>query len=649
MGRLLNDASLRVKLLALLLVPLVGMTWLLGVTVAERRGQVGETGRLTSTMRLSVHLGNLVHELQKERGLSAVFMSSKGAKLGPDLTAQRLTADRRRTEFESFLAERHGDLDQRVLEPLDRGVTAVGQLGAVREQADSLNVDPKKVINYFSTTNAALLASIGALASSSDDAKLGRMTVAYVSFLQAKEKTGVERANLANVFGTGAYAPGQLFTVTSAIGNQQALLGTFALTAEPEIVAFYQDRQRNPVFDEVARMEQIALDKAATGRFGVDSAVWYEKITAKINLLKEVEDRQAGAILEQVAVTRSSANGSLRTLLIVAGLLIVATVVMSVYLIRRITRPLEGAVAALEQVAAGDLTVTLEVGAADEVGRMADALNNTLTRVREAFAGIATHTQALTSASQELNTISAELTSGAEATSSQATVVSSAAGEVSASVQTMAGGTEQMSASIGEIAQNATRAAAVAAEAVATAGTTSSTVARLGEASVEIGQIVATITSVAEQTNLLALNATIEAARAGESGKGFAVVAGEVKELAKQTASATEDIGSRIAAIQATAGEATTAIGEISQVVHQISDIQSTIAAAVEEQSATTSEISRNVAEVASGSGQIAENISGVATGAQSTSDGASATQRAAGEVSATAAELQTLVGAFRY
>jgi methyl-accepting chemotaxis protein len=649
MRHFLDNTSLRVKLLALLMVPLVGMLWLLGATAMDRRGAVAQTGRLTSTMRLSVQLGNLVHELQKERGLSAVFMSSKGAKLGPELTDQRRTTDKRRSELESFLTARRGDLDARVVEPLDRGVDMVERLGGIRQQADALDVDPKLVINYFSTTNAALLASIGALASSSDDATLGRMTVAYVSFLQAKEKTGVERANLANVFGTGAYAPGQLLTVTSAMGNQQALLGMFALTAEPQIVALFESKKRQPPFAEVARMEKIALDRAATGNFGVDSAVWYEQITAKINLLKEVEDAQAQLILAEVGATKSSANASLTKLLLVAVVLIGATAVLSTYLIRRITRPLNDAVGALERVAGGDLTVMLDVRSSDEVGRLGAALNGTLERVRSAFVAIGERTQELSSASEELSGVSATLSSGAQETSSQARAVSAAAVEVSANVQTMASGTEQMTASIGEIAQNASRAAATSAEAVATAQATSETVRRLGDASTEIGQIVATITSVAEQTNLLALNATIEAARAGEMGKGFAVVAGEVKELAQQTATATDDISTKIKAIQGTAADAAGAIEQISQVVHEISNIQSTIATAVEEQSATTAEISRNVAEVASGSGQIAEGISGVATGTQSTSAGADVARGTARNVAETAKDLKQVVGAFHY
>lgn len=206
-----------------------------------------------------------------------------------------------------------------------------------------------------------------------------------------------------------------------------------------------------------------------------------------------------------------------------------------------------------------------------------------------------------------------------------------------------------MSASIREIAQNATAASRVASQAVTAAKTTNDTVSELGLSSAEIGNVVKVITSIAQQTNLLALNATIEAARAGEAGKGFAVVAGEVKDLAQETARATEDIARRIDAIQLDTGRAMSAIGEISGIIHQIDEFKETIAAAVEEQNATTNEMNRNVTEAAERTGEIAEGITTVAESTRATVEDMTEGQGAAAELGELSRDMLSLVSRFRY
>jgi len=272
------------------------------------------------------------------------------------------------------------------------------------------------------------------------------------------------------------------------------------------------------------------------------------------------------------------------------------------------------------------------------------AAKNAEVRLKAAFDAVAQHATSLGSAAEELSAGSQQMAGNAEETAAQAGVVSAAAEQVSKNVQTVATGAEEMSASIREIAKNAQDAAKVGIAAVITASTANATIAKLGESSAAIGKVIKVITSIAQQTNLLALNATIEAARAGEAGKGFAVVANEVKELARETARATEDISQKIEAIQGDTKSAITAIAEISDIINRINDYQNTIASAVEEQTATTNEITRNVTEAAKGSMEIAQNITGVATAAQSTTAGANDTQYASRELSRMASELQAIV-----
>jgi methyl-accepting chemotaxis protein len=302
----------------------------------------------------------------------------------------------------------------------------------------------------------------------------------------------------------------------------------------------------------------------------------------------------------------------------------------------------------VQEVAQGDLTQVVQVKGEDAVGQLGEGVDKLIGDLNQNMTAIAHNAQALAASSEELTSSSQRMAANSEETSAQAATVSEAADQVSRSVQTVATGADEMTASIKEIAKNAQEATRVATSAVRVAEVTSETIAKLGDSSLEIGKVVKVITSIAEQTNLLALNATIEAARAGEAGKGFAVVANEVKELAKATAKATEDISRKIDVIQGDTNQAVKAIKEIRAIIGQINDISTTIASAVEEQTATTNEIGRNVQEAARGTINIAQNITGVAESARSTASGASETQLAAAALSQMAADLQRMVSQFR-
>ena len=290
----------------------------------------------------------------------------------------------------------------------------------------------------------------------------------------------------------------------------------------------------------------------------------------------------------------------------------------------------------------------IEIASRDELGKAGMALNEMKNSLRATVRSITSTAEQVAAASEQLSATSLHITANAEETSTQANAVSAAGEQVSTNINVVATGAEEMLASIREIAKSSSEAARIAKNAVGVAETANGKIGKLGESSMEIGKVIKVITAIAQQTNLLALNATIEAARAGEAGKGFAVVANEVKELAKETAKATEDISRRIEAIQGDTNVAVEAIGQISTIINQVNDISNTIASAVEEQTATTNEMARNVGEAAKGSGEIARNITGVAQAARGTSSGASETHTAAGQLAKMAGNMQSLVAQFR-
>ena len=327
---------------------------------------------------------------------------------------------------------------------------------------------------------------------------------------------------------------------------------------------------------------------------------------------------------------------------------VAGSVALGLLMNRAITGPIIDAAGAVQAASRGDLTQSVRVQSTDEIGEMARNLTTLFGSLRGSITEIMGKAHLLNHSADSLNDISSQMSASSEETVSQANVVSAASEEISVTVAQVVNGADQMLASIREISRNANDSAVVSRNAVATAERTSATVARLGQSSEEIGKVIKVITSIAEQTNLLALNATIEAARAGESGKGFAVVANEVKELAKATAKATEEISRRIEAIQGDTRGAVEAIGEISGVITRINDFTTTIASAVEEQTLTTNEMARNLGEASRGVTDITSNISGVAQAAQGVSVCAQQTKTAAADLQGAAGVLRELMSLYR-
>jgi methyl-accepting chemotaxis protein len=410
---------------------------------------------------------------------------------------------------------------------------------------------------------------------------------------------------------------------------------------------------------KVDQLYKLYIEKVLKIELGKDSSVAvslvlnnpeYRANLAEIaQLITEVSDYKGSNAKKNVTATQTELSQIEFFMMIMLGASVLLSFLVVYVVLQSVKRPLASLQKTILEMADSKLNTSVEnTNLNNEIGEMAKAIQVLQTNLQQSFKAIGANSTSVATSSEELAAVSMQMSSNAEETSAQAKVVADAADRMSSNTQMVATGIEEMSASIREISLSTVQASTVANQAVDVAKSTNETMSKLGKSTMEIGNVLKVISSIAEQTNLLALNATIEAARAGELGKGFAVVANEVKELARQTAKATEEIGGSISVMQADAKGALASIEEITAIINKMNEISGIIASAVEEQAATTAEINRNVSEAATGSTEIAKNIKSVADAAKSTTEGASNSQQAASDLSKIAVDLEGAVAKFQ-
>jgi len=407
-------------------------------------------------------------------------------------------------------------------------------------------------------------------------------------------------------------------------------------------VAAWRDVRDSQVLPAADRRDSAAVTTLLAGPLAAADDAFAGPLDQLFTL-----DQQAAAAQARTAKSRASSHE--KVMLLVTAVAAVLAVLVALAVTRMITGPVRRVRRVLQGFADGDLTGTADVEDRDEIGEMAAALTAAGVALRETVATMDRTAAALGAVSEQLTTGNGRISAQVGESAAQSNVVAAVADSVSDNTRALATAARQMQVAIGEIAGSAGRAATVGGDAVVAVEGATVTLTALRESSSGIGDVLKVISAIAGQTNLLALNATIEAARAGEAGKGFAVVAHEVKELAQQTAAATEDIGNRVAAIQSSSSQVGTTVEQVRRIIEIINEFQATIAAAVEEQTAATGEMQRNVDETAASTAEIAVNVTAIAAAAKASESTVAAGNVSVATLAALSGELRQTVQRFRY
>ncbi|HVI52562.1 MAG TPA: nitrate- and nitrite sensing domain-containing protein [Candidatus Sulfotelmatobacter sp.] len=591
--------------------------------------------------QLAVSTNAVIHELQKERGASALFLGSKGTQFGSQMADRRRDADARMAELTTLLGGFDASAEAGVGADSVRQVQAtLAAFPALRGRIDQQQVPAVEAVGAYSQAVRTLIGVVAHTANTVSDVEAAKLIAAFVALTDAKESAGQERATGSAGFASGKFDAALYKRFIELGAEQKTAFRMFERYASPDALAALKAALSSEIEEPVMKMRQAAIDSPAKGDTGgVAAPDWFAATSKRIDALRTVETRIAQDIAAQAQGQRDQARQSLILLSVCLGGLFLATAVMLPLIVRSIVGPVRRLASDMSRLAEGDLSVGIEgTGFADEVGEMARATlifkEDSEARRRLESEQALREQEAAQQRQQMLNALADDFeatvrakvadvgqsvvgitrTASAMATKSEhsgghSILVAENSRKTTERAEVVSAATHQLSMSINEIAEQIGQTSQIAQQAVADVNRTAQQMDGLERAVQTIGEVVNLINDIASQTNLLALNATIEAARAGEAGKGFAVVANEVKHLANQTAKATDDITRQVGEVQSSTRAMALAIDDVAATIRSLEEVATTIAGAVQEQEASTREISSTISEVALEADGVAKTV----------------------------------------